>query len=181
MARAFYRAPQNLPPEDAATSEAVRIRVIDEYPVVEAVRASMAIPYYFRPVVQRTPQGGCTWVDGGLLAYFPVSVFDRTDGRPSRWPTFGVKLSSRPPVGRPETPIRTIVGETAAIVRTATGQWNRYALEDEGVGARTVWVDTTGVEMTDFDIDPARRDRLDDAGRTAAEEFLEYWERTHPR
>ena len=35
----------------------------------------------------------CT--DGGMLSNFPVGVFDRTDGNPPRWPTFGVKLSAR--------------------------------------------------------------------------------------
>ena len=35
-------------------------------------------------------------VDGGMLSNFPIEVFDRTDGKPPRWPTFGIKLSAKP-------------------------------------------------------------------------------------
>ncbi len=31
-----------------------------------------------------------------MLSNFPIEVFDRTDGKPPRWPTFGIKLSARP-------------------------------------------------------------------------------------
>jgi NTE family protein len=51
--------------------------------VVDAVRASMSIPFYFRPVDVKTATGTVTWVDGGLLSNFPVTVFDRTDGKPA--------------------------------------------------------------------------------------------------
>ena len=39
--------------------------------------------------------------------------------------------------------MRTVVGETVELLKTAIGQWNRYALEEEGVDERTVWVDGT--------------------------------------
>ena len=35
-------------------------------------------------------------VDGGMLSNFPIEVFDRTDGKAPRWPTFGIKLSAKP-------------------------------------------------------------------------------------
>jgi NTE family protein len=167
VVRVPWDLPQYLLPEGRAASDA--------YPVVDAVRASAALPYVFRPVRQPTPQGACTWVDGGLLAYFPVTVFDRTDGRPARWPTFGVRLESRPPAVAPDVPVGSVVGETLALLRTATGQWNRYALEDEGVANRTVFVDTTGVAATDFDLDAAARQRLFAEGQRSAGEFLAAW------
>jgi NTE family protein len=170
------RVPWDLPhyllPEGTAASEAEQIAAIDAYPVVDAVLASASLPFVFRPFQQRTPHGTCTWVDGGLLAYFPVTVFDRTDGRPARWPTVGVRLSSRPSTTAPDRPIRTPFGEALELLRTAIGQWNRYALEDEGVDTRTVWVDATGVSPTDFSLDAATRDRLYADGRRAASEFL---------
>ncbi|WP_218577338.1 patatin-like phospholipase family protein [Phytohabitans rumicis] len=66
----------------------------DTVPVVEAVRASTAIPYYFRPAKCPDPRnGGDVWmVDGGMLSNFPINVFDRADREP-RWPTFGIRLS----------------------------------------------------------------------------------------
>jgi NTE family protein len=177
--RCVVRVPWDLPhyllPEGVAASQAEQLAAIDAYPVADAVRASAALPYVFRPVRQPTPEGACTWVDGALLAYFPGTVFDRTDGLPARWPTFGVRLESRPPAVAPDVPVAGVVGETVALLRTATGQWNRYALEDDGVANRTVFVDTTGVSATDFDLDSATRERLFAAGQRSAAEFLADW------
>ena len=68
-----------------------------DVPVVDAVRASMSIPFFYEPVKLRNPTTREeTWmVDGGLLSNFPVEIFDREHGNPPRWPTFGIKLSAR--------------------------------------------------------------------------------------
>jgi NTE family protein len=116
--------------------------------------------------------GGLEAVDGFGAAPGLISVFDRTDGRPARWPTFGVRLTSRPSAVTPDVPVRTSAGEALELLRTATGQWNRYLLEDEGVENRTVWVDTTGVSATDFGLSPAQQERLYEQGRAATAAFL---------
>lgn len=174
--RALVRLPWDLPhyllPEGQAAPEAERIRAIDAYPVAKAVLASATLPFFFRPQQQATPEGVCTWVDGAILAAFPITVFDRTDGRPPRWPTFGVRLVSRPPAVVPDRPVRTSAGEALELLRTATGQWNRYLLEDEGVENRTVWVDATGVSPTAFDLGPAQQEQLYERGRAATTAFL---------
>jgi NTE family protein len=65
------RLPWDLPayklPEGQAAPVAQQIAAIDAYPVVDAVRASMSIPFFFQPFRQLTPEGSCTWVDGGML------------------------------------------------------------------------------------------------------------------
>ena len=68
----------------------------DEQLVVDAVRASASIPYFFEPVSLSGPRGTSTLVDGGLVSNYPISMFDRTDGRPARWPTIGIRLSTPP-------------------------------------------------------------------------------------
>jgi NTE family protein len=65
----------------------------DALPIVDAVRASMSIPFFFEPYT--LPNTKVSFVDGGMLQDFPIEAFDRPDGQ-SRWPTFGVKLSTRP-------------------------------------------------------------------------------------
>ena len=56
----------------------------DEQPVADAVRASMSIPFFFRPVSLRATSGlTSTLVDGGLLSNFPIDSLDRTDGETS--------------------------------------------------------------------------------------------------
>ena len=60
----------------------------------------MSIPFFYEPVrfTGRDDQGKevqSYMVDGGMLSNFPIEVFDRTDGKPPRWPTFGIKLSAQ--------------------------------------------------------------------------------------
>jgi NTE family protein len=182
---ALVRLPWDLPyylldAQDRA-DDAKQIEVIDSYRVVDAVRASMSIPFFFRPFEQKTAFGACTWVDGGLLQNFPVTVFDRTDGRPSRWPTFGIKLSARPRENMPDVPVHGDIREIVSIAHTALGEWNRYPLADEGVGERTAYVDTMHVSSIDFDLTAQVRDQLFDNGRTAAVKFLAAWDKIHPQ
>jgi NTE family protein len=139
--------------------------------VVDAVRASASIPFYFRPVRVKTSSGSVTWVDGGLLSNFPITVFDRTDGKKARWPTWGIKLSAEPEVTR-DDPVRTLPGMAMTCLQTLTGDWNRYQLDAEGVNRRTIYVDTTGVSATNFGIDPAMQQRLFENGQAAAQKFL---------
>lgn len=150
----------------------------DQQKVVDAVRASMSIPFYFRPVEVPTPRGRVTWVDGGLLSNFPITAFDRTDGHPPRWPTWGVKLSSRPPAATPDTPVRTSVGMAVQALQTLTAEWNRYRLDEEGVSRRTIFVDTSGVSATDFQLSQADQNMLFQHGQEAATVFLDQIKKT---
>jgi NTE family protein len=148
----------------------------DEVEVVDAVRASMAIPFYFRPVkLQDRVAGDRAWlVDGGLLSNFPVDVFDRRDGRPPRWPTFGIKLSARADAAQGvRHPIRGVWSMARAMLGTMTGFYDRIHLDRADVRARTIFVDTLKVRATDFDLDRATQRRLFDNGRRAAERFLD--------
>ena len=149
---------------------------VEDMPVAKAVRASAAIPFFFQPVRQPTSGGEATWVDGGLLSNFPVDLFDRTDSAEPRWPTFGVRLTTRPPTP-PVT--RHVEGPIdiglAALDTLLTDQGTAY-LEDDCTVERTVFVPTDGVSVVDFDLDPATAEGLRTAGRTAAQDFLAGWD-----
>jgi len=148
----------------------------DELSVARAVRASAAIPFFFRPVRRPTPTGTATWVDGALLSNFPVELFDRSDSADPRWPTFGVRLTTRPPTPpvtrRVEGPLA--IG-FAALDTLLTDQGSAY-LDDRCTVERTVFVPTDGVSIVDFDIDEATSERLRVAGESAAREFLAGWD-----
>lgn len=146
-------------------------KVADDESIVDAVRASMSIPFFFRPVQFADNRGKVTWVDGGLLSNFPITVFDRTDGKPPRWPTWGVKLSGRPVLGR-DRPVRSVLGMAVGSLQTLLSEWNQYRLDDEGVNQRTVFVDTDGVSATDFDLSNETQEELFRNGQQAAERFL---------
>ncbi|HEV2344916.1 MAG TPA: patatin-like phospholipase family protein [Actinocrinis sp.] len=143
-----------------------------EQQVVEAVRASMSIPFFFRPVQLATNRGQVTWVDGGMLSNFPITAFDRTDGRPPRWPTWGIKLSSAPSDDLPDTPVTTALEIAVHCLETLTSEWNRYGLAAEGVNQRTIYVDTSGYSSRDFNLDRAAQSTLLGRGQAAAQAFL---------
>ena len=148
----------------------------DDLPVARAVRASAAIPFFFAPVRMPTPGGDATWVDGGLLSNFPVDLFDRTDTADPRWPTFGVRLTTRPPTPPVTRQVDGIVEiGLAALDTLLTDQGTAY-LEDDCTVDRTVFVPTAGVSVVDFDLDAATTERLFAAGQVAAREFLSGWD-----
>lgn len=143
----------------------------DDQWVVDAVRASMSAPYFFRPVDVTTGSGHrVTWVDGGLLSNFPITVFDRTDGQASRWPTWGVKLSGRP--SNHDEPVRNSAALIADVAQLFTAEWDRYKLADEGVNARTIFVDTTEVPSLNFNLTSADQNLLFERGQAAGQAFL---------
>jgi NTE family protein len=148
----------------------------DEVEVADAVRASMSIPYFYRPVKLRdhVADEDAWLVDGGMLSNFPVAIFDRRDGRRPRWPTIGIKLSARP--GALHGVRNRITGPltmTRAMIDTMSGFYDRIHLDDPAVVARTIFVDTMQVRATDFDLDRATQQALFDRGRRAAERFLD--------
>jgi NTE family protein len=140
--------------------------------VVDAVRASMSIPFFFRPVSFPTPTGTVTWVDGGMLSNFPITVFDRTDDEPQRWPTWGIKLSARPAALQVDRPAGNDYELAMSCLRTLMAGWDRYHLDDENVTARTVFVDTGTMSATNFGITQAEQSQLYESGRSAAASFL---------
>ena len=148
----------------------------DAFPVARAVRASSAIPFFFRPVVQPTPGGDATWVDGGLLSAFPVELFDRTDAATPRWPTFGVRLTARPGTPPVTRPVRGPLALGLAALETLLTDQDAAHVDDPCTVARTVFVPTDGVNAVDFDLDAAAQDALFAAGADAAGRFLAGWD-----
>ena len=153
----------------------------DTAPIVDAVRASMSIPFFFEPIRLDAPAltegadnfaaGKVTWVDGGLLSNFPVEVFDRSDGQPSRWPTIGVKLSAAAPLASAPHNADNALEEAIACARTALDNADRYYVPPEKA-ARTVFVDSLGLSATDFHLTVEDQQRLYDNGCAAATAYL---------
>jgi NTE family protein len=149
----------------------------DEQSVADAVRASASVPYLFEPVQMRGRAGTATLVDGGLVSNYPISVFDRLDGRPPRWPTIGVRLDALG-LGRavPVAPVRHPVDMGIALVETAIEACQAEHVLDPCNVARSIAVDTADVPAFDFDITRAEKEQLLRRGRRAAERFLTTWD-----
>ncbi len=146
--------------------------------VADAVRASMSIPFFFQPVTVRSEPSGDEHllVDGGMLSNFSIDVFDAPAGTRPRWPTFGIKLSARPPGAEEGDHLHAADGPFAlakAMLSTMTGFYDRMHLDDPAVSVRTMFVDTTGIRSTDFHLSPAQADTLYASSRAAATTFLD--------
>jgi NTE family protein len=149
--------------------------------IVDAVRASMAIPFFFEPVRFRAPagtlggqdfpKGDVVWVDGGMLDNYPLDVFDRTDGEPSRWPTIGIKLSARETVVT-TTNVDNTVSEAFACLQTLLDNADRYYVDQEHQRTTTIFVDTTGISTTDFGLTTTQQETLFDNGQSAAQAWI---------
>jgi NTE family protein len=150
----------------------------DEQRVVDAVRASASIPYFFEPVTLAGVRGSSTLVDGGLLSNYPISAFDRLDENPPRWPTIGVRLDALGLDGgdRPApSPVRGPLAMGVALVETAIEACQAEHVLDPCNVARSVNVDTAGTSAIDFDLSDAEQEQLLRAGSGAAARFLERW------
>lgn len=149
--------------------------------VADAVYASAAIPFFFRPVkLAANPRVvGHTSVlcaDGGVMSRFPVGIFDRTDTKAARWPTIGVKLSGRETARTGWRPNRNTVEYAMSVMATLLNARDRMHIDDPDVIARTVFVDTSSFSSTDFDLSREQKHELLNQGVQAGERFLREWD-----
>jgi len=162
----------------------------DAMAVIDAVRASMSIPFFFEPfefeasdavinvpmpggrtAPKRYEGGRCTWVDGGMLRNFPVTAFDRIDGKSPRWPTIGIKLNSFDSSSRATTGCAHALGLAVDCVETMMNEWDVNAIESS-TAARTIFINNDGITATQFDLDQEQQNALFQNGVAAATEFV---------
>ena len=156
----------------------------DDLSVALAVRMSMSIPIFFEPVRLRHPSTGQEHliVDGGMLSNFPIWLFD-SPGEPD-WPTFGLRLvepEPKTPLGErlaqseaARGPLESVVFFIKSLVQTMMEAHDRLYIESADF-ARTIPIPTLGIGSTEFDLSRERAMALYEAGRAAAEAFLEAW------
>ena len=156
----------------------------DEQSVADAVRASTAIPFFYRPATLTSAEGRTsTLVDGGLLSNFPIDSLDRTDGKPPRWPTFGVTLLPDLPAENDQVipalrPLHLVTGPTLLekVVTTILVGRDQAYLNQPWVSARTIRVNTTDVGVLDFHLSDKDKAALYEKGFSAARDFLKTWD-----
>lgn len=160
----------------------------DKQLVADAVRASISIPFFFKPVTipdkgQALPLDGMQslLVDGGVLSNFPIDAFDRVDGEPPRWPTFGVTLIPRLPRGNEKVlPLHGLLrhGPTTlleSLITTMIVGHDQGQLAKPWIAARAMEVDTNKFGIVDFELSRADQLELYRNGRGTAVDFLARW------
>jgi len=141
----------------------------DAFPVADAVRMSMSIPYFFEPYKLRER----FIVDGGVLSNFPVWLFD-SDGVPE-WPTFGFKLVTQAEMLEPR---RRIYGPLTLLKALFSTMMEAHDArqQEETNAVRTIRIDTLDVTATDFHLSQERAQALYESGQHAASQFFETWD-----
>ena len=148
----------------------------DTFRVADAVRMSLSIPFFFRPIELVDIESGnpATIIDGGTLSNFPVWLFD-TDRRDPVRPTFGLRLIGGRAVGSGLRAFVRMLGWPAALAvdigQTQSSAWDQRFVSTS-TRVRTCTVDAGDVGTTDFDLSEARRMALVHGGRRAARAFL---------
>ena len=143
-----------------------------------ALVASASIPFFFQPARLRwgQPYGNVSYlVDGGSCSNFPIEVFDRLDDQAPRWPTFGVKLSARAVPGSLLNKVDGPLGFALALPESVVNGNGNVHLADPCVCIRTIFVDTSAVSSTNFDLTSDQQNLLITQGQQAARDFLAGW------
>lgn len=159
-----------------------------DLPVRIAVRASMAIPLYFKPV----KLDGEYLVDGGFLNNYPIWIFDNCDKFPCdsgecdeclnddikpNPKTLGLKLVG-PDEKQDELLFHGKLNTTRvrhyifSLIDCMGWQIERSGIKP-GYWERTVIIPTFDIKTTDFDLSESDKDRLNNSGYQSARKFLE--------
>lgn len=134
-------------------------------PVIASVRASMAIPFIYRPFEWE----GDTYVDGGTMYNYPIEIFD--EGCPSDY-TLGFILSSKEEILTPkrrenENLWQHIVGVYEAVRNVA----NEYCFRG-GNEYRTVFIDHKHINTLDFNLTHNEKEMLYWEGYRATHKYI---------
>ncbi|TSC69231.1 MAG: NTE family protein [Parcubacteria group bacterium Gr01-1014_66] len=141
--------------------------------IARAVRMSMSIPFFYKPIKMRTREGVNSYlVDGGILSNFPIWLLDDGSDDPE-WPTIGFKLVE-PEEGTPHR-IFGPVTLFAALFSTMMEAHDARYIKDVNF-MRTIPIPTLGVQTTDFHLSQERREALYTSGVRAAEDFFGRWD-----
>ena len=146
----------------------------EDLEVALAVRMSMGIPYFFKPVKFGVSRPKHWIVDGGMLSNFPIWLFDSTSDRPPDWPTIGFLLWEPGSLQPRNQRIGGLISMTKAMSQTLAGAIDRKAL-DEADLSRVVKIPTKHYSATDFDLTDEDRAWLYNSGYQAGQNFLASW------
>lgn len=146
----------------------------DDQPIASAVQASTAIPFYYEPA----RIGKSFVVDGGLISNFPIWIFESGQhDHNKKLPTIGVKLSAKPEALSRNHDFNTknTFVYSYSILRTILSAQDQIHLDDPCTISRTIFVDSSDVKSTDFNISKDKKDLLYNNGLESAQEFLDQW------
>ena len=166
----------------------------DDYSISPAkyVRASMSVPFFFKPFqidfnpgemltikrewlqymkVQRTMEPCALLVDGGMLSNFPINVFYNPEIPVPRKPTFGIKLEYDDDTAPKK--IQTLLGLGGKLVSTMRFFYDREFILKHDMYKKTVRsIDTGKIHWLNFNLTDEEKIELFFRGALTATLFL---------
>ena len=150
----------------------------DTFEVAMAVRMSMSIPFFFKPIYLENKNETSHFqgkkhmiVDGGMISNYPIWIWDSED-EPAH-PTFGLLLyadkDDKP--AKTSNPINSAVSMFQCMLKAND---KTFVRPDDFIN-RTISIPTGNVSSIDFDLTNARKGVLYKNGAHAADTFLEGW------
>lgn len=142
------------------------------FPIAKAIRMSISIPFYFKPVILDYKNTRSFIVDGCVTCCYPINIFD-VPGKP-RWPTIGFKFKRKniSYTGLGRTDALSFLLDVAATM--SRGQVTEDMLERNR--ARSIEIPTFDVEATDFHISREKIHLLYKHGYRSAMDFMKNWD-----
>lgn len=144
-----------------------------EFEISKAVRMSMSIPFFFKPVELTTDKGTNFIVDGGILSNYPIWIFD-SEGKPE-YPTFGFNLDENEQ-SYTEQGKDNFLYYSYDVLNTCMFSHNseeNYIRDKDMV--RTIYIPTLGVSTTDFNLSKEKSLALYKSGYDSTSKFLKEW------
>jgi NTE family protein len=145
----------------------------DDLDVALAVRMSVSVPFFFRPVQLQGKDGVTSYVvDGGLISNFPMQMLVDT-AADSRSTTIGVQITNvgYSTIDRPFKALRALyaLGVTAIQAHDIS---DTLKIVKEHRSMNTVYVDTSSVSILNFQLTQLQKEQLYDRGYAAMHDAL---------
>ncbi|HJO94756.1 MAG TPA: patatin-like phospholipase family protein [Victivallales bacterium] len=140
-----------------------------DLPLVDAMRASMAIPYVYKPIKYNND----FFVDGGAANNYPIEYFDYSMAEEKKKPvTLGFMLFTKKEMLRPEWKlVQSPLGYTLALLKLVAINTGR-SLFDENID-RTVFIDCCEIDILTFDMTQEQKLKLMESGYIAVKSYYE--------
>lgn len=126
-----------------------------------AVRASMSIPLFFKAV--QVPGIAGTFVDGGVLMNYPISLFADA---------LGLYLTDFTPSSMPKIGWGNLARYVKSLFETLMNSQDDNIQADQEIMKRTVRIDGLGISATDFALTADMKINLFNSGVTCTEKFF---------
>lgn len=142
----------------------------DNFEVAMAIRMSMSLPVYFRPI----KKWGSFFVDGGATSNFPIWIFDAENDFLLTHPTFGLYLDE----SKTTVSLNEISGWWSflrATVNTALQARDSRFISPGDFTYRTIKIPTGKIKTTDFSLSRYMKEWIINSGYKSTIRFLETW------